>query len=105
MENSLKRNIQKFGIFILITALTLWLQLLLPLVPDMLRLVGVLLICIVWIILCLVGGIWGGMLILSLPWKKFFRGLVFIVWIPFYISLCWMWMFLIFMVYMRIFGP
>ena len=104
MEDALKRNIRKLGTFMSIAAVIPLFVLLLPLLPGIIRQITVLII----IICCLLFYLWvllfGGAVIFALPYKKIFRRLIFIAWLPFYTLLYWWWTTIICMGFMSIYG-
>ena len=104
MEDALKKNIRNLGIFISIAAVIPLFVLLLPLFPGIIRQIAVLIITIccplfyLWVLL------FGGAVIFALPYKKIFRILIFIAWLPFYTLLYWWWTTIICMGFMSIYG-
>ena len=104
MEDALKRNIRKLGIFMSIAAVIPLLTLLLPLLPGIIRQFTVLVIAICCPLFYLWVLVFGGMVIFALPYKKFFRRLIFVAWVPLYTLLCWWWTTLICLGSMSIYG-
>ena len=91
MEDELKRNIRKLRIFILIAAAVPLLSLPMPLLPDIIRKIAALILTICCPLSCILVLFFGGRVIFQLPYKKIFRTLIFIVWLPLCTLLCWSW--------------
>ena len=91
MEDELKRNIRKLGIFILIAAAVPLLSLPMPLLPDIIRKFAALILTICCPLSCILVLFFGSRVIFQLPYKKIFRTLIFIVWLPLCTLLCWSW--------------
>ena len=104
MDDVLKRNIGKLGIFMSIAAVIPLFILLLPLLPGIIREITVLLIIICCLLFYFLVLSFGGIVILALHYKKIFRRLILIVWLLFYTLLYWVWITIICMVFMLIHG-
>ena len=104
MADSLKHNIRKLGIFMLIAAVLPLFSLPLKFLPDILSKIA-LIITILYLPFCLWVLVFGSMIIFRSPCKKIFRHLIFIVWSLLYAALCWCWLTLVFFWCMSINGP
>jgi len=98
MDDTLKRNLRKTGIFMLVTACVPWLCFLLPLIPERYRSTGTdsgwLMVVGFSSILCyLFVLVWGGpRVIWKLPFGKVWRTVLFIAWLIIYPACCLIWL-------------
>jgi hypothetical protein len=104
MEDKIKRNIGKTGMFMLIAALLPLLFLLLFRLPAGLGCPVAFVWQCLYIVCCIFVLVWGStQVIWELPCRKFFRMLVFGAWLIFYPALCLGWFYLCGMCYFFIF--
>lgn len=104
MDRKFKQDIIKLGVFMLIAAIIPCFILLVPLLPDVIHQIVLLGTTVVYPLFCCFVLIWGSLIIWALPVKKFFRRLIFIVWLSFYVLLCWAWATLAILLMMQIYG-
>ena len=98
MDDTLKRNIRKTGIFMLATACVPWFCLPLALIPDLDRssdsywIVLFAVAELVYILGCLFVLVWGSsQVIWKLPFGKVWRKVLFFAWLIIYPASCWGW--------------
>ena len=101
MDGAIKKNIRNLGIFLLITAAVPLLNLLLPVLPDIIRQIAIL-ITVNYPLLCLCALVWGSFIIRQLPCKKCCRWIIFTVWLILYTLLCWSWLIVTIIIMMKI---
>ena len=110
MDDTLKRNLRKTGMFMLITACIPWLWLPMELIPDLDRssdsywIVMLALMQLAYILGCLFVLVWGSSRVIwELPFGKVWRTVCFIAWLIIYPACCWIWMVLCFLC-LRLYG-
>ena len=91
MDRTLKRNILKLGIFMLVAACIPLLLFSLPLDMDPIGVVSTPYVAIAYMFFCLSILIWGSIQIWRLPIKGLQRTVIFLSWAILYPSLCVWW--------------
>ena len=104
MDDTLKRNLRKTGIFMLAAAFVPWLWLPMELIPDLDRssdsywIVMLALVELAYILCCLFVLVWGSSRVIwKLPFGKVWRTVCFIAWLILYPACCWIWLVLCFL--------
>ena len=99
MDDTLKRNLRKTGIFMLAAACVPWLWLPMELIPDLDRssdsywIVMLALVELAYILCCFFVLVWGSShVIWKLPFRKVWRTVFFIAWLIIYPACCWIWL-------------